>query len=419
MSSSNALSVAILPGDGIGPEVMAPCLDLLKRVEAKVGGFVIATESMPAGAAHYRDTGAALPKDTLARSAKADAILLAAMGLPSVRYPDGTEITPQIDLRMEFGLYAGVRPVRTIPGLPTVLSDPRAADLDFVLIRESTEGLFATKGKGAVVNDICATETLVLTRAVSERLFDFGFKLAQSRKARGRPGRLTLVDKANVFSSFAWARKIFEERAVGFPDIRHDYAYVDATALDMVRRPWTFDVMVTENMFGDILSDLGAGLMGGMGMAPSADIGDNHAVFQPCHGTAPDIVGQGKANPTAMFMSAAMMLDWLGDRHGERSLNTAARLIEASVSKAYLDHKLKPFEQGGPAGTKAIVQAVMTAVAAIDPGERRLKLSAHGRYDDRRLQCRSHSGYIWSSSATFPSKTTVTGGIRRHCKLVW
>jgi 3-isopropylmalate dehydrogenase len=290
------------------------------------------------------------------------------MGLPAVRYPDGTEISPQIDLRMELGLYAGVRPVRTIPGLPTVLSDPRAANLDFVLIRESTEGLFATKGKGAVVNDICATETLVITRAVSERLFDFGFKLAASRKARGKPGRLTLVDKANVFASFAWARKIFLERSAAFPQIEHNFAYVDATALDMVRRPWTFDVMVTENMFGDILSDLGAGLMGGMGMAPSADIGDAHAVFQPCHGTAPDIVGQGKANPTAMFMSAAMMLDWLGDRHGERILNTAARLIETAVSQAYIEHKLKPFEQGGPAGTKVIAEAVMAAAGKIDIG---------------------------------------------------
>ena len=284
------------------------------------------------------------------------------MGLPSVRYPDGTEIAPQLDLRMDLGLYAGVRPVRTIPGLPTVLSDPRAGNLDFVLIRESTEGLFASRAKGTVVNDVCATETLVITRKVSERLFDFGFKLAQSRKRRGLPGKLTLVDKANVFRSFAWARTIFTERAAAFPGIAHDFAYVDATALDMVRRPWTFDVMVTENMFGDILSDLGAGLMGGMGMAPSADIGDENAVFQPCHGTAPDIVGQGKANPTAMFLSAAMMLDWLGDRHGEPKLNDGARMIEDAVSKAYLQHKLKPFEQGGSSGTRQITDAVLAAV---------------------------------------------------------
>jgi 3-isopropylmalate dehydrogenase len=364
MASSNAFQIAILPGDGIGSEVMEPCLVLLKAVEAKVGGFSLIPATYPAGAAHYRDTGTALPKATMQACAKADAILLAAMGLPSVRYADGTEIAPQLDLRMDLGLYAGVRPVRTIPGLPTVLSDPRAQNLDFVLIRESTEGLFASRAKGCVVNDVCATETMVITRVVSERLFDFGFKLAQSRKARGGKGRLTLVDKANVFTSFAWARTIFTERAKAFPAIAYDFAYVDATALDMVRRPWTFDVMVTENMFGDILSDLGAGLMGGMGMAPSADIGDENAVFQPCHGTAPDIVGQGKANPTAMFLSAAMMLDWLGDRHGETKLNTAARLIESAVSKAYLDNNLKPFEQGGASGTKQITDAVLEAVSA-------------------------------------------------------
>ncbi len=363
MPSSNTLQIAVLPGDGIGVEVMEPCLALLKAVEAKVGGFALSPATYPAGAAHYRDTGIALPKATMAACGKADAILLAAMGLPSVRYPNGTEIAPQLDLRMDLALYAGVRPVRTLPGLPTVLCDPRAGNLDFVLIRESTEGLFASRAKGTVVNDVCATETLVLTRKTSERLFDFGFKLAAQRKARGRPGRLTLVDKANVFTSFAWARTIFAERASAFPAIAHDFAYVDATALDMVRRPWTFDVLVTENMFGDILSDLGAGLMGGMGMAPSADIGDENAVFQPCHGTAPDIVGQGKANPTAMFLSAAMMLDWLGDRHREPKLNVAAAMIEAAVSTAYVTNKLKPFELGGQSGTAEITRAVLAAVA--------------------------------------------------------
>src|SRR6202008_1835220 len=135
-------------------------------------------------------------------------------------------------------------------------------------------------------------------------------------------------------SAFAFFRKVFDERAARFADIEAAHAYVDATALDMVRRSWTFDVLVTENMFGDILSDLGAGLMGGMGMAPSADIGDAHAVFQPCHGTAPDIMGQGKANPTAMFLSGAMMLEWLGTKHQSAGAVRAAGLIEAAVSRA-------------------------------------------------------------------------------------
>lgn len=366
MPSANAFQIAVLPGDGIGPEVMEPCLQVLAAAEKKVGGFSLSSTSHPAGAGHYRDHGEALPRATLDACRSADAILLAAMGLPSVRYPDGTEIAPQIDLRFDLGLYAGVRPVKTIPGLPQVLADPRASQLDFVLVRESTEGLFATRGKGAVVNDLAATETLVITRGVSERLFDFCFELARQRKSRGRPGHVTCVDKANVFAAFAFFRKVFEERAAKFPDIGASSAYVDATALDMVRRPWTMDVLVTENMFGDILSDLGAGLMGGMGMAPSADIGDDHAVFQPCHGTAPDIVGQGKANPTAMFLSGAMMLEWLGTKHQSASAVQAARLIETAVSRAYVEKRLKPFELGGTDGTREITAAVLAALAATE-----------------------------------------------------
>ncbi len=365
--AANAFRIAVLPGDGIGPEVMAPCLEVLAEAERRVGGFALSTSSHAAGAGEYRDRGEALPAATLEACRAADAILLAAMGLPDVRYPDGTEATPQIDLRIKLGLYAGVRPVRCLPGFPRVLADPRAADLDFVLIRESTEGLFATRGKGAVVNDAVAVESLVITRDTSERLFDFAFRLARQRKARGRGGRVTCVDKANVFSAFAFFRRIFYERATQFADIAAAHAYVDAVALDMVRRPWDFDVLVTENMFGDILSDLGAGLMGGMGLAPSADIGDKHAVFQPCHGTAPDITGQGKANPTAMILSGAMMLEWLGAARGSESASRAAHLIETAVGKAYVDGGLKPFELGGSDGTAAITHAVLAALKDLQP----------------------------------------------------
>ena len=246
---------------------------------------------------------------------EADAILLGACGLPSVRYPDNTEIMPQVELRFHFDLYAGVRPARLIPGVPSPIVGADARGIDLVVIRESTEGLFASMGKG-VVTDSEARETLVITRKTSERLFEFSFKLAERRKARGRPGALTCVDKANVFKAFAFFREMFDEAAQRHPEVKADRLYVDACSALLVKRPWDFDVMVMENMFGDILSDMTAGLIGGMGMAPSADIGDRHAVFQPCHGTAPDIMGQGKANPTGMILSAAMMLDWLADKHG-------------------------------------------------------------------------------------------------------
>jgi 3-isopropylmalate dehydrogenase len=368
MASSNAFRIAVLPGDGIGVEVMAPCLEVLAKAQARVGGYSLVLETHPAGAECYRDTGTAFPAPSRAACHKADAILLGAMGLPSVRYPNGTEVAPQVDLRFELGLYAGVRPVRTLPGLRPVLTDPRAHNLDFVIVRESTEGLFASRAKGTVVNDLAATETLVLTRQVSERLFDFCFHLARRRKARGAPGRVTCVDKSNVFAAFAWWRSIFDERAVAFPDVEKAHAYIDATALDLVRRPWAFDVMVTENMFGDILSDLGAGLMGGMGLAPSADIGDANAVFQPCHGTAPDIAGQGKANPTAMILSAAMMLEWLGERHLSASARRAAALIDRAVDAAYAAGHLRPFESGGADGTRSIASAVLAAMDTVDAG---------------------------------------------------
>jgi 3-isopropylmalate dehydrogenase len=227
-----------------------------------------------------------------------------------------------------------------------------------VVIRESTEGLFASRGRGVLTDDREARDTMVITRAGCERVHDFAFRLAQRRKARGRQGCVTCVDKANVFLSMAFFRKVFDERASRFPDIVARHNYIDATALDMVRKPWDYDVMVTENMFGDILSDLTAGLIGGMGMAPSADIGDAHALFQPCHGSAPDIAGTGKANPTATILSAAMMLDWLAERTGVEALAQDARRLERAVDAVFASGKVKPFEFGGCDGTAAIATAV-------------------------------------------------------------
>jgi 3-isopropylmalate dehydrogenase len=267
---------------------------------------------------------------------------------------------PQVELRFIFDLYAGVRPARLIPGVPSPIVDAHKHGIDFVLIRESTEGLFASMGKGVVTQDD-ARETLVITRKTSTRLFDFSFRLTERRKARGKKGLLTCVDKANAFKAYAFFRNIFDERARNFPGVKTDHIYVDACAAMMVRRPWDFDVMVMENIFGDILSDLAAGLIGGLGIAPSADIGDTHAVFQPCHGTAPDIMGQGKANPTAMILSAAMMLDWLADRHDHPPAAEAAARIERAVDAAYAGG-IKPMEYGGADGTLEIANAVVKAL---------------------------------------------------------
>lgn len=346
MPTDNDFLIAVLPGDGIGPEITAPCLELLDVVSKKTGGFSLTFNHLQGGAQSYLDNGIALPESSLNIAKQSDAILLAAMGLPDIRYPNGTEISPQVDLRMELGLYAGVRPIKTLANIPSVLKHPKAIDIDFILIRESTEGLFASYGKGEIDGDKEARDTLVITRKVSERLFGFSFELAHKRQQQGYSGGITCIDKANVLNSFAFFRSIFDQTAAKNQGVKADHLYVDAAALRFVQRPWDFNVLVTENMFGDILSDLGAGLIGGMGFAPSADIGDEHAVFQPSHGSAPDITGTNKANPTAMFLSAALMLDWLGDRNSCADCYHASQIIRTAVDTTF-KNGLLPIEVGG------------------------------------------------------------------------
>ena len=357
-------SIAVLPGDGIGREVTAAALQVLQAAASRMGRRFDTVEH-PAGAQHYLDSGVALPDATLEACRQADAILFGAMGLPHVRGKDGTEIIPQLDLRFALDLYAGVRPIRTFAGLPGPLSDPRAAQIDLVLVRESTEGLFYARGRGRSEGEgdaQAAYDTMKVTRAGTARVCDFALRLARTRKVQGKAGRVTNVDKANVFASMAFWRQVFEERAKAFPDVPTEHAYVDAMALNLVMKPWSYDVLVTENMFGDILSDLIAALAGGMGMAPSGDIGDDYALFQPAHGTAPDIAGQGIANPTASILSATMMLDWLAERHGDLALSDGARAIEASLAAAFADGVVRPREFGGASSTSDIVHAVMAGL---------------------------------------------------------
>ena len=363
---SAGLRVAVLPGDGIGEEVMESSRQVIQHIEARLPDARLTLESYPAGAAHYQKTGESLPDETLRACEQADAVLLGAMGMPDIRYKDGTEIAPQLDIRDHFQLYAGVRPIRTLPGLPLVLSDPRAAQIDMVLVREQTEGLFFTRGK-ARIEDGVAYDTMAISEKGARRVSDYAFRLAQRRgpRAGADKPRLTLVDKANVLGSMAFFRDIFLNVSTDYASVEADCAYVDATALNLVRKPWDLDVMVTENQFGDILSDLCAALIGGMGMAPSADIGDEHAMFQPAHGSAPDIAGQGIANPTATLLSVAMMYDWLGDKHGQPAMVTAGKLLQDAVDQAFAGGQLVPGEFGGSANTAALTQAICSQVDAL------------------------------------------------------
>lgn len=252
------------------------------------------------------------------------------MGLPSVRWPSGVEMTPQIDLREQLDLFNGVRPIQLFHESHTPLKGyggARGRPIDFVIIRENCEGLFSERLTPRPAGRDFETDTMKITRRGAERVCRAAFQLALKRRKH-----CTLVDKANVLPSMGFFRKVFDEIAREFPTVTTDRVYVDAMALFLVQRPESFDVMVTENMFGDILSDLAAGLIGGMGMAPSADIGDDYAVFQPSHGTAPTIAGQGIANPIATVLSVAMMLEWLGHPdtiRGARLINTAVQTVLA------------------------------------------------------------------------------------------
>lgn len=363
--TEKTFQIAVFRGDGIGVEVTDATLAIIEAARRRIGGFRLEYDDFDAGATYFRETGLDIAPGAEDSAGRADAIFLGAIGLPNIRYPDGTEISPHLRLREKYQLYAGVRPVKAYPNIPQRLADPRAANIDLVVLRESTEGFFysaAVHNRSNVIGDQEVREVVRISRPVTEKLHDFAFNVARQRKARGGRGLVTCVDKANVFASMAFFRKIFDERAKQFPDIDVTYNYVDAQALDLIRKPWDFDVLVMENMFGDILSDLAGGLVGGMGMASCAEIGDQHALFQPAHGSAPDIFGLDKANPLAAVLSGALMLDYLADRSGERVLTDAAILIESAVQLGFAANRIRPQEFGGDQGTTAVTRELITLI---------------------------------------------------------
>lgn len=360
------MKVALIKGDGIGVDVSDATVAVLEAACRATGAPPLVFEEIQAGAGYFQATGLDIEAGGEERAGQADAIFLGAIGLPSVRHADGTEISPHLRLRDIYGLYAGVRPVKAYPNAPQRLADPRAAGIDMVILRESTEGLFysaAVHGRSDIRGDDEVRDTLRITRSTTEKLMHFGFRLAQKRKSRGTSGRLTCVDKANVFQSMAFFRKIFDETAAGYPEIAADHSYVDAQALNLIRNPWDYDVMVMENMFGDILSDLAGGLVGGMGMAACAEIGDEIGLFQPAHGSAPDIMGQDKANPLAAILSGALMLDYLADKSGQALFEAAARRIESAVEDGFEAKTLRPMEFGGDMGTRAVTKDVVARIS--------------------------------------------------------
>ena len=325
--TSATLNIAVIGGDGIGPEVVGEALKVLE-VATSGTGFRVAATAYDLGAARWHRTGETLPDSVLAELCEHDAILLGAIGHPTV--PSGAlERGVLLPIRFALEHYVNLRPARLFPGTASPLSVATVAPngIDFIVVREGTEGLYAGNG-GTVRKDTpneIATEVSVNTRFGVERVVRDAFARASRRPRR----HLTLVHKHNVltFAGHLW-RRTFEAVSAEFPDVATAYQHVDAATIFMVTDPGRFDVIVTDNLFGDIITDLAAAVAGGIGLAASGNINPERtypSMFEPVHGSAPDIAGQGKADPTAAILSVAMLLDHLGRTE-------QAQAVEAAVS---------------------------------------------------------------------------------------
>ena len=349
--------IAVIPGDGIGPEIVAVANAILTRL-AELDGFRVQLTGYEAGAGAYQKYGEALPPETLAACRQADAIFKGPTGLPQVRLPDGTEAGVLGGrLRNGLDLYVNLRPIKLYPNVPTALANRRAGEIDWVMVRENTEGLYASRGRGVIANTgQAATDTLMITRLGSERIIRYAF--AEARRRNGKK-RVACVDKSNVLRSFAFFRQIFKEIAQEYPDIEPDYLYVDAAAQALILEPDRFDVIVTENLFGDILSDLGGATIGGIGLCAGANLGDQHAYFEPIHGSAPGLAGQGRANPLAAILAVGLMLNYLGRPE-------PAQRIEQAVEGAFRQKtiRLKP-DGSAESGTQAVAEAINDQLSAM------------------------------------------------------
>jgi 3-isopropylmalate dehydrogenase len=354
-------TIAVVHGDGIGPEVCGAAVEVLKAaVPADVLNFI----EYNAGANEYLRSGDAYPEASFVGCRDADAILHGAGGLPNVNYPDGVEAGADFGLKTRFrlDLYANIRPIRLHKGIQSRLRDREPGSIDYVIVRENTEGLYAARGAGVLLRDELAADTMVVTRKGIERVCRAAFNLARKRNGAPCDGkrRVTCCDKSNVLRAYAFFRKVFNEVAKEYPDVEADYSLADAMTVHLLERPDFYDVIVTENMFGDIISDLAAATVGGMGMTPSSEIGDHHGFFQAAHGSAPTIAGQNIANPYGTILAAAMMLNWLGERHADDRLIAAGRAIDIAVKKVLADNgNYLTVDLGGKVSTTGATKGVL------------------------------------------------------------
>ena len=341
---SRTYKISVLPGDGIGRDVIPQALKVLEAVEERLGGFTTEFHEFECGGEYYAKKRREWSEDAeLFTKQEADAILLGAIGAndktgQSIRLPDGNlaGYSVVIGLRMELDLYANVRPVRLFEGVWTPLKEKGPQDVNMIIVRENTEGLYAP-ARGILSrggNQEIAIDTRIITRKGSERVIRHAFEIA--KKGEGAPAdsvkRVTCVDKSNLLAGCQLFRQVFDEIGMSFPDIERDYAYVDAWTQWSIRRPEHYNVVVAPNEFGDIITDLGAAIQGGLGVAPAANIGEKHGVFEPVHGSAPKYAGTNTANPIAAILALSMLLDWLGVKHKDKRVQNAGSVITTSVA---------------------------------------------------------------------------------------
>jgi len=333
-----------MPGDGIGPELTEATLKVLTQIQNSFRVRLNITQ-VEGGDRCAAKRGVPLPEETIDAIRASHACLKGPVG--------ETAADVIVKLRILFDLYAGIRPLKSYPNTPAVRSD-----IDMLFVRENTEGLY--KGVEFAVNADTMVCLRVITRRACERIATYAFEAARSRR---KAMKVTAVHKANVMrKTDGLFAQICRDVGKAYPDVTLDELYADAAAMQLIKEPQGFDVIVTTNLFGDILSDEGAMLVGGLGMAPGANIGDDFALFEPIHGTAPDIAGKGVANPTSMILASGLMLDWLGNKYSDSACTKAARCIEQALTDA-LKAGVLTRDLGGKVKTDAFGDAIAERIS--------------------------------------------------------
>ncbi len=368
--------ITVLPGDGIGKEVMREGIKVLQKVEGLTNYNFELTE-YDCGGEYFLKTGKEWEEDAYTNCQSADSILLGAVGWPGAILPNRNIAGAGVIFGLRFGLdlYANVRPTKLFEGIHHKVHNKskqvwEPGLVDLITVRENTEGLYTpTRGKlsrGGV--DEVAIDTRVITNKGARRVIKYAFELSK-RRQKGSPGdgkkRVTCVDKSNVLDGCRLFRSIYDEVAVEFPEIEKDYAYIDAYTQWLVRNPEWFDVVVTTNMLGDIASDLSSVLAGSLGMAPSGNIGDRHAFFEPVHGSAPKHAGKNKVNPMAMIFSVSMMLDHLSNKFDEPDLLVASKKVDKAIETVIKDHKILTYDLGGTSSTEQVGTEISSILGKI------------------------------------------------------